>query len=294
MELERFLFLTVDGLARGAVYAAFALSLVLIWRAARIVNFSQGAIAMAATYLAFVVTSMTGNYWLGLVAALLGGAAIGLVVERGVMRFVSNVNPLNSVIAALGVLLVIQAVIGMLFGNGYYPMKVPFSQSPLPWAGSLSISAYDLFVFACVAFVVIGLAILFGKTGIGLRMRAAAFSPDLARLLGVRSTRMITLGWMLASAISGLAALLIIPTELGLNPHSTDLVFVYAFTIAVVGGLDSAPGAVVGGLVVGVLLSWVSGYLGATLSPVAVLVLLLVVLIIKPGGIFSVTKERTA
>src|SRR5690606_33085520 len=154
MELERFLFLTVDGLARGAVLAVFALSLVLIWRAARLVNFSQGAIAMAATYLAFVVTSATGNYWLGLVAALLGGAAIGFVVERGVMRYVSSVNPLNSVIAALGVLLVIQAIIGMLFGNGYHPMKVPFSQSPLPWLSGLSISAYDLFVFACVGFVV--------------------------------------------------------------------------------------------------------------------------------------------
>nr|WP_325209547.1 branched-chain amino acid ABC transporter permease [Salinibacterium sp.] len=294
MELERFLFLTVDGLARGAVLAVFALSLVLIWRAARIINFSQGAIAMAATYLAFVVTSATGNYWLGLVAALLGGAAIGFVVERGVMRYVSSVNPLNSVIAALGVLLVIQAIIGMLFGNGYHPMQVPFSQSPLPWLAGLSISAYDLFVFACVGFVVIGLAVLFGKTNVGLRMRAAAFSPELARLLGVRSNRMITLGWMLASALSALAALLVVPTELGLNPHSTDAVFVYAFTIAVVGGLDSAPGAVVGGLVVGVLLSWVSGYLGATLSPVAVLVLLLAVLLIKPGGIFSVTKERTA
>src|SRR5690606_21972969 len=179
-------------------------------------------------------------------------------------------------------------------GNGYHPMKVPFSQSPLPWLSGLSISAYDLFVFACVGFVVIGPAVLFGKTNVGLRMRAPAFSPELARLLGVRSNRMITLGWMLASALSALAALLVVPTELGLNPHSTDLVFVYAFTIAVVGGLDSAPGAVIGGLVVGVLLSWVSGYLGATLSPVAVLVLLLVVLLIKPGGIFSVTKERTA
>lgn len=293
--MERFIFLTADGLARGAVYAAFALSLVLIWRAARIVNFSQGAMAMAATYLAFVVTSLTGNYWVGLAAAIVGGALIGAAVERGVMQFVDDrINPLNSVIAALGVLLIIQSVIGMLFGNTFYPMVTPFSQDPLPWLPGLTISAYDLFVFACVAFVVIGLALLFGKTDVGLRMRAAAFSPDLARLLGVRSSRMITLGWMLASAISALAALLVIPTEMGLNPHSTDMVFVYAFTIAVVGGLDSAPGAVVGGLTVGVLLSWVSGYLGATLAPVAILVLLLAVLLIKPGGIFSATKERTA
>lgn len=105
---------------------------------------------------------------------------------------------------------------------------------------------------------------------------------------------MITIGWMLASAISGLAALLVIPTELGLNPHAADMVFIYAFTIAVVGGLDSAPGAVLGGLIVGVLLSWVSGYVGASMAPVGVLVLLVAVLIFRPNGIFSIAKERAA
>ena len=104
---------------------------------------------------------------------------------------------------------------------------------------------------------------------------------------------MLTLGWAMSSALGALAALLVIPTELGLNPHAADTVFVYAFTVAVIGGLDSPAGAVLGGLAVGVLLSWVSGYLGATLAPVAILVLLLAVLLIRPGGIFSMTKERT-
>ncbi|WP_104160570.1 branched-chain amino acid ABC transporter permease [Arthrobacter sp. ZGTC212] len=292
--MDRFLFLTVDGLARGAVLAAFALSLVIIWRAARIVNFAQGAMAVATTYIAYTVTSATGNYWLGLASAVVTGLLLGALVERTVMRFVGNTNPLNSVIAGLGILLVIQAVLGMIFGNGYKSMATPFSTTPLSIGGVSAVSPYDLFIFACVGLIVGGLALLFTKTALGLRLRASAFAPDLARLLGVRSSRMLTLGWALSSAVGALAALLIIPTELGLNPHAVDTVFVYAFTVAVVGGLDSAGGAVAGGLAVGVVLSWVSGYLGATLAPIAVLVLLLAVLLLRPAGLFSMTKERTA
>ncbi|MBO0897734.1 MULTISPECIES: branched-chain amino acid ABC transporter permease [Arthrobacter] len=292
--MDRFLFLTVDGLARGAVLAAFALSLVIIWRAARIVNFAQGAMAVATTYIAYTVTSATGNYWLGLASAVVTGLLLGALVERTVMRFVGNTNPLNSVIAGLGLLLVIQAVLGMIFGNGYKSMATPFSTTPLSIGGVSAVSPYDLFIFACVGLIVGGLALLFTKTALGLRLRASAFAPDLARLLGVRSSRMLTLGWALSSAVGALAALLIIPTELGLNPHAVDTVFVYAFTVAVVGGLDSAGGAVAGGLAVGVVLSWVSGYLGATLAPIAVLVLLLAVLLLRPAGLFSMTKERTA
>lgn len=291
--MDRFLFLTVDGLARGAVLAAFALSLVIIWRAARILNFAQGAMAVATTYVAFTVTAATGSYWLGLASAIVAGLVIGALTERTVMRFVGNTSPLNSVIAGLGLLLVIQAVLGMIFGNGYQAMATPFSTSPLDIGGISAISPYDLFIFVCIAVIVAGLALLFTKTALGLRLRATAFAPDLARLLGVRSSRMLTLGWALSSAVGALAALLVIPTELGLNPHALDTVFVYAFTVAVVGGLDSSGGAVAGGLAVGVILSWVSGYLGATLAPIAVLVLLLAVLLLRPAGLFSLTKERT-
>ncbi|MCR2826064.1 ABC transporter permease subunit, partial [Microbacterium sp. zg.Y909] len=115
-----------------------------------------------------------------------------------------------------------------------------------------------------------------------------------SRLLGVRVDRMVTIGWMLSAAVAALAALLLIPTELGLNPHSTDVLFVYAFTVAVVGGLDSPIGALLGGLTVGVVMSLVTGYLGSTVAPIGVLVLLVAVLLIKPGGVFSMRQARTA
>ncbi|MET8281585.1 branched-chain amino acid ABC transporter permease [Micromonospora sp. NPDC005174] len=290
--MDRFVFLTVDGLSRGAVYAAFALALVLIWRAARVVNFAQGAMAVAAAYVAYSVTAATGFFWLGFVVAIVAGLLLGALVDRVVMRHVDHASPLNPVIVALGLVLLIQAVLGMVYGNEFRPADVPFSRSALSVGGVAVLSPYDLFVFATIAVVVSGLAWMFARTAIGLRMRAAAFAPEVSRLLGVNVGGMLTLGWALASGVGALAAMLVIPTELGLHPHAMDLVFVSAFTAAVVGGLDSPPGAVVGGLVVGLLLSYVSGYAGSDLTPLAVLVLLLAVLLVRPGGLFAPVTAR--
>ncbi|MEW2383535.1 branched-chain amino acid ABC transporter permease [Micromonospora sp. NPDC047707] len=290
--MDRFVFLTLDGLSRGAVYAAFALALVLIWRAARIVNFAQGAMAVAAAYAAYSVSAATGSYWLGFVAALAVGLLLGAVVDVAVMRFVDHRSPLNPVIVALGLVLLIQAVLGMVYGNEFRPAAAPFSRSALTVGGLAVLSPYDVFVFAAVGTVGAALAWIFTRTAVGLRMRAAAFAPEVSRLLGVNVGGMLTLGWALASGVGALAGMLVIPTELGLHPHAMDLVFVSAFTAAVVGGLDSPPGAIVGGVGVGLLLSYVSGYAGGDLIPLAVLVLLLAVLLVRPGGLFAPVTAR--
>jgi branched-chain amino acid transport system permease protein len=292
--MDRFVFLTFDGLSRGAVYAAFALALVLIWRAARIVNFAQGAMAVATAYAGYSVASATGSYWLGFVVAIVAGLALGAGVERVVMRFVDHSSPLNGVVVALGLVLVIQAVLGMIYGNEFRPAQAPFSRDAFDVGGIALLSRFDLFIFAAVIAVVALLVLLFTKTDLGLKMRAAAFAPDVSRLLGVNVSGMLTLGWALAAAVGSLAGMLVIPTELGLHPNAMDIVFVSSFTAAVVGGLDSAIGAVVGGVAVGLLLSYVSGYLGATVAPMAVLILLLVVLLGRPGGLFSRSAARAA
>lgn len=290
--MDRFIFLTIDGISRGAVFAAFALALVLIWRGARLVNFSQGAMAAATTFIAYSVTSSTGSYWLGLGAAVVGGLVIGAGTERLVMRHVDASRPLNAVIVALGVVLVIQAVLGIVYGSAYRPMTIPFSRKPLSIGDQALLSPYDIFVLGTVVVVMGGLGFMFTRTDIGLTMRAAAFNPDMARLLGVDVGRMLTLSWALAGAVGGLAALLVVPTELGAHPHSTDLVFVYAFTAAVVGGLDSPVGAVIGGLGVGLVLSYVSGYSGSDISAVVILGLLTGVLLLRPAGLFSRAAAR--
>ncbi|QEO14974.1 branched-chain amino acid ABC transporter permease [Agromyces intestinalis] len=292
--MDRLLFLLATGLARGAIFALFALSLVIIWRAARIVNFAQGAMAVVAAYVAFAVTGLTGSYWIGLASALIAGALVGVGVERGVMRFAPARSPLAGVIIAIGLVMVLQSLLGILFGQQHLPMRAPFDQSPIVIGGVPVLSPYDVFVLVVAIVVMGGLGLLFTRTTLGLQLRASAFAPEVSRLLGVRVPRMLTTGWMLASAVAALAALLLVPTELGLTPHSTDLLFVYAFTVAVVGGLDSPVGALVGGLVVGVLMSLVTGYLGSTVAPIAVLVLLVAVLLVRPGGIFAMREARAA
>ncbi|GAA0541712.1 branched-chain amino acid ABC transporter permease [Paractinoplanes ferrugineus] len=292
--MDRFLYLTFDGLSRGAVYAAFALALVLIWRAARIVNFAQGAMAVATAYAGYSVANATGSYWLGFLTAVVAGLLLGAVVERVVMRFVDHSSPLNGVVVALGLVLIIQGVLGMIYGNEFRPVEAPFSRDAFLIGGVALLSRYDLFVFAAVGAVVVLLTLLFTRTPTGLRMRAAAFAPDVSRLLGVPVGGMLTLGWALAAAVGSLAGMLVLPTELGLHPNAMDLLFISAFTAAVLGGLDSPVGAVVGGLVVGLVLAYVSGYFGATVAPMAVLFLLVAVLLTRPAGLFAKAKARTA
>ena len=289
--MERFVFLTVDGLAHGAIYAAFSLSLVLIWRGTRVVNFAQGAMAVASAYIAYSVASGTGSYWLGAVAAIASGLVLGVIVERGVMRFVAHTAPLSAIVVALGVSLLITAVVGILYGVDQRPFPVPFSRTPYTIGGYAVFSPFTLFTFGVVAIVVIGIALLFTRTSVGLRMRASAFAPETARLLGVNVSRVLTIGWALAAGVGAVASLLIIPTAF-LQPNAMDLVFVTAFTAAVIGGLDSPVGAVVGGLVVGLLLSYVSGYLGSNVTSIGVLVLLVVVLLLRPSGLFTMRQAR--
>jgi branched-chain amino acid transport system permease protein len=290
--VDRFLFLTVDGLSRGAVYSAFALALVLIWRGTRIVNFAQGVMAVVTAYLAYSVSGATGSYWLGFAAALAAGLVLGAAVERFVMRRVEQAPPLNAVIVALGLVLLVQGVLGMIYGTQYLPFPTPFSRTALTVAGVPLLSRYDLFVFGTVLVLMLALAALFTRTATGLRMRAAAFAPEVSRLLGVNVGGVLTVGWALAALVGALAGMLVIPTGLGLHPTAMDLTFVSAFTAAVVGGLDSPAGAVVGGLVVGLTLSYVGGYLGSATTPLAVLALLAVVLLARPAGFFSGTAAR--
>lgn len=286
------MFLTLDGLSRGAVYAAFALALVLIWRGTRVVNFAQGAMAVATVYLAYTVTQTTGSYWLGFAAAIVGGAVLGAIIELVVARRVHDAPPLNAIVVAVGLVLLLQAVLGMVYTNEYLAFGAPFSRTALTAGGLTLLSPYDLFVFAVVTVLLVLLTVLFTRTPIGLAMRASAFAPEVSRLLGVNVARMRTLGWVLAAAVGSLASLLVMPTELGLHPTAMDGIFVSAFTAAVVGGLDSPVGAVVGGLLVGVLLSYVGGYIRSELTTLAVLTLLVIVLLVRPGGLFSAPRAR--
>ncbi len=284
--------LTLGGLSVGMIYAAIGLSLVLIWRATRILNYAQGGMAMFTTYLAFEVISRTGSYWAGFAAALLGGLLLGGLIERVVIRPVENKPPLNAIIVTIGLLIFLEGLAGVIYGGQYRSFPAAYSIDGLHiGSAALGISANDVFVAVAVLIAALLLALLFRYTAVGLRMRAAAFSPPVSRLLGVRVGRMLTLGWALAGLIGALAGVLVSPSTF-LYPNSMDSIFVLGFTAAVIGGLDSPVGSVAGGLILGVALSYVSGYLGSDLVPLFGLAALVVVLMIRPEGLFSAPAAR--
>jgi branched-chain amino acid transport system permease protein len=282
----------MDGLAQGASYAAFALALVLIWRATRVVNFAQGAMAAASAFIAITVIQHTGSFWLGLLSALISGAIFGVVVQSGIMRFASPAAPLNAVILALGATFIIESAMGMMYGTDFRDLGNPFSHN-YRMVGNIGFpSDLNLFTFIAVGVMVLGLVLLFGRTKLGLRLRASAFAPEVSRLLGINVSLMRVVGWALAATAGALAAEVILPTQLGLTPSAMDAVFVTAFTAAVLGGLDSPLGAVVGGLILGLVLSYVTAYWNPSAPPVATFLALLLVLLVRPNGIFSGAKAR--
>jgi branched-chain amino acid transport system permease protein len=290
--MTRFIDLTLNGISTGAVYAAVALALVLIWRATRIVNFAQGGMLMVTTFIASAVIGSSGSYWLGFAVALVSGLVLGAVVERVLIRRVENGPPLNAVIVALGLLILLEAGAGMIWGNTPRSFPPAFSIRGYDVGGTrLLFAPNDTFTVLVVIGVAAGLAVLFRSTALGLRMRAAALAPEVARMLGVRVGRMFTLGWAFAAFVGSLAGLLVAPSVF-VGPNQFDPILIFGFTAAVLGGLDSPGGAVIGGIVLGLALSYVSGYEGASLVTLAALVVLIAVLMIRPGGLFSSGQER--
>lgn len=290
--MEQFLSFTLLGFTQGMIYAAIALALVLIWRSTGVLNFAQGAMAMVTTYIALSVLERGGSYLLAFVVALTCGLVLGAVVERVLIRPVEKGPPLNAVIVALGLLVFLEAIIGIIYGGQFKPLPPPFDVRGIEVGGLSTLSRFDLFAIASVAVLALLLAALFRFTALGLRMRAAAFEPEVARLLGVRVGRLLTLGWALAAVAGSLAGLLIPPKGVLLSPTFMDGVFVFGFTGAVIGGLDSTAGAVVGGVGLGLVLTYVGGYLGTDLVALSALGVLVLVLMLRPGGLFSRATAR--
>jgi branched-chain amino acid transport system permease protein len=292
--MRAFLIYTVDGVTNGMIYAAVALALVMIWRATRVINYSQGAMAMFTTYIALLLIEHGLTFWLAFVIALGTGLCLGAVTERLLVRPVESRPALNAVIVSLGVLIFLESLAPMLFGAHVQSFPAAYSRVDLTTGGTpLYFSRFDIFTVASVIGVMLLLFLLFQHTTLGLRMRAAAFSPQVARMLGIRVGRLLTLGWGIAAVLGALAGLLAAPV-LFLYPSNMDDILVFGFTGAIIGGLESPLGAVIGALAVGLALSYVSGYVGSDLAPLGSLLILIVVLMLRPQGLFSAVRRREA
>jgi branched-chain amino acid transport system permease protein len=290
--VDRFVDLTLNGISSGAIYAAVALSLVLIWRSTRILNFAQAGMLMLTTFIAWTLIDAGAPYIVGFLAALVSGLLLGALVERTIIRPIEGAPPLNAVIVTLGLLVLLEAVAGMIWGGQPKSFPPAFSIKGYEIGGrGVLFSPFDLFTVLVVAGLMVALVVLFRFTDLGLRMRAAALEPEVARLLGVRVGRMFTAGWALASMAGSLAGVLVAPAVF-VAPPNFDAVLVFGFTAAVLGGLESPPGALVGGLLLGLALSYISGYLGSEVVTLGSLVILIAVLMVRPTGLFTREQVR--
>jgi len=284
----------VAGLATGAIYAALALALVLIHRATGVINFAQGELAMFTTYIAWTLTANHGwSYWPAFVATLLFAFVLGLGIQRIVIRPIERGPILTTVIITIGLVLVFNGAAGWIWSAEVRAFPSPFPNDT--WnVGGVAISVQDVGTIAIVLGMVVLLWAFFQFTKVGLALRASALNPDASRLVGVRVGWMLAIGWGLAALLGAVAGMLAAPT-IFLDPNMMQAILIYSFAAAVLGGIDSPLGAVVGGMILGVGLNLIGAYVdfvGADLRLPVALLIILVVLLVRPAGLLGHAVTR--
>ncbi|MGH8869630.1 MAG: branched-chain amino acid ABC transporter permease [Actinomycetes bacterium] len=278
----------VQGLGSGAIYASLALALVLIYRFTHIVNFAQGEMAMFSTYLVWQLVSWGVPFWGALPLTLAVSFVGGMLIERLVIRPVEGGSELSLVIVTVGLFILVNAAAGFVWTFTVKSFPDPFPTRSLD-LGGVQLSLQTLGVLAVVAAVMGLLYVLFTHTRLGLAMRAVADNPGSARLVGIRTGRVLMLGWGLAATVGAVSGILVAPL-LFLEPNMMGGVLIYAFAAASLGGFDSPGGAIVGGLLVGVLETLAGAYvdvIGSDLKIAVPLVIIFGVLLVRPQGLFG-------
>jgi branched-chain amino acid transport system permease protein len=287
--MHEFLQQVFSGLAAGAIYASVALALVMIYRATDLVNFAQGEMAMFSTYIAWTLVNAGLPFWVAFVTTLAVSFVGGMVIERVVIRPVENAPVLAAVVVTIGLLLIFNSLAGWIYSYTVQDFPSPFPDRPL--LGAL-ITTRDLGVIVVTLIMLVLLFVFFRFTSTGLAMRAAAQNPVSARLCGIRVGRMLAIGWGLAAAIGATAGIMVAPV-LFLDPNMMGGVLLYAFAGALLGGISSPVGAVIGGLIVGVTENLVGTYLIASqLKLTVALALIILVLVFRPNGLFGTAIVR--
>jgi len=278
----------VSGLATGSIYASVALALVLIYRSMNVINFAQGEMAMFTTYVAWQLLQWGLPMWLAFILTLVFAFVAAVAIERVVIRPIEHASPLTIVIVTLGLLIAVNGLAGWIWGYVIKAFPSPFPTVPIH-AGTVSFNAQDIGIIA-VSLSTMGLITLFfRKTKLGLALRAAAQHPEASRVLGIRVSWMLALGWGLSAVVGAIAGIMIAPLVF-LDPNMMQGVVVYAFAAAVLGGIESPVGAVVGGLLLGVVLNLLGTYvewIGTDLRLAVAFLIIILVLLVKPTGLFG-------
>jgi branched-chain amino acid transport system permease protein len=293
--MQQFFQQVVAGLADGSIYASLALALVLIYRSTHVINFAQGEMGMFATYIAWsLITNHGMSYWPAFAIVLVISFFGGMLIQQVVIRPLHRGGELTVVMATVALLVILNGLASWIWGPEEKILPSPFPNGS--WdVGGVQISQQNVGVIAVVIGCVIVLWLFFRFTKLGLALRASAINPQASRLLGVRVPLMLAIGWGFAAVLSAIAGLMAAPALFVFTPNFMQVILIYAFAAAVLGGIESPVGAVVGGLALGVTINLLGTYVDFVTPemqlPVA-LAILLAVLVLRPNGLFGATVVR--
>jgi branched-chain amino acid transport system permease protein len=289
----------VSGLASGSIYASLALAIVIIYRSTGVVNFAQGEMATFSAFIAWTLIDHGLGYWAAFALTLLIAFAGGVAIERTVVRPVEGGPVLPVVILTIGLFIMLGGLSNWIWKAEVrsFPPNRPFPTST--WdVGGVAISKQDVGILGVTIAIVLLLYLLFQHTKLGLALRATALNPASSRLVGIRVGWMLALGWGMASAIGAVAGLFTAAAAPPLDPNMMRPILIYAFAAAVLGGLESPVGAIIGGLTLGVMLNLIATYdhyvhldLDRLRLPIALLVIL-TVLLVRPAGLLGRVAVR--
>ncbi len=280
----------VSGLATGCVYALIALGFVLIVKATDVVNFAQGEFVMASGFISYTLLIGVGvPYWLVLISTIVASGLMGVVLERVVVRPIMDAPIFSIVIATIGASIVLRSSAGIIYGYDVLPLPTIFSKDPIR-IGVLSFTAMDAGVIGSSLAIMLALYLFFKLTKTGMAMRATAQSQTAARLMGVSVTRIFSLTWAISAGIGGVAGVLIAPI-IYLDPN-LGFIGVKAFAGAILGGFGSIPGAIVGGMLLGIIENLSGYFFNAGIKQVSTYILLILVLVVRPSGLFGAAPIR--
>ena len=293
--MSQFIQTVATGLSMGSVYAVVALAIVLIYRSTGVMNFAQGEMAMFSTFIGWSMIvyfsawslPLDLNYWLPFLLAVVAAALLGAGVERVVLRPVEEAPVLNSVIVTLGLFTLFNAVAIWRYGGIAKPFPSPtFFQGSALSVGPVVISRLNIGVFSMSMLIMLLLYLFLNYTKLGLAMRAAAENRMACRMVGIPANRMLTLGWAFAAAVGAMAGMLVAPIVF-LSPNMMFATLMFAFAAAVLGGLQSLPGAIVGGLLLGIIQNMAGTYIGSEIDITAAFFVIVLVLLVRPTGLLG-------
>ena len=283
--MEALLHQVFSGLANGIIYGSVALALVMIYQATHHINFAQGEMATFSTFIAWWLIQSGWPYWAAFFVTVAVSFAGGLLVQRIILKPIEKAPVMTNVIVFIGLLLIFNALSGWIFDHTIKSFDSPFPKDSV--LTTKYFSAHQIGSAGVLLVVLLALFAFFKFTSVGLAMRAAAQNPDSARLVGIRVSWMLGLGWGLAAAIGAVAGMMVAPIVF-LDPNMMAGILLYGFAAALLGGIDNPLGAVIGGFIVGVLENLLGAYvIGTELKLTVALVLIVATLTLKPAGLFG-------